>query len=164
MAIVEVRIDDRLIHGQVSTLWIPHLAVERLLIVDDEVAVDDDRKAILHFATPPQCKLSIFDAAKAAEKLTRGIDEGVRVMIVCASPVPLATMLELGYAVHGVTVGNMSRRDGTRELAKTAYVDDVELAAFDRLVAADIPVVLQPTPTSRKEHLAAAIAQLSKGH
>lgn len=163
MAIVEVRVDDRLIHGQVSTLWVPNLQIDRILIVDDAIARDEDRKGVLKFATPPQCKLSIFDAAKAAEKLSRNIDDGIRVMIVCASPEPLVAMADHGYSVQTVTVGNLSRREGTRELAKTAYVTDDELSAFASLVARGIAVTLHPTPTSRKENLAAGIEELQKG-
>lgn len=162
MAIVDVRIDDRLIHGQVSSMWVPHFSVERILIVDDRVAADEDRKAVLRFATPPQCKLSVFDAAKAAEKLSRHIDEGIRVMIICATPEPLAKMSELGYRVRTVTVGNMSRREHTRELALTAYVTDEELAAFAELESQGVELVFQPTPSSRRENLAGAIAKLQK--
>ena len=81
MAIVEVRVDDRLIHGQVCGYWIPQFDVQRILIVDNEIVNDENRKVSLKFGTPPRCKLSIFDSKKAAEKLLRKIDEGIRVMI-----------------------------------------------------------------------------------
>jgi len=158
MAIVEVRIDDRLIHGQVSNLWAPHFGAERLLIVDDAVARDEDRKAILKFGCPPQCKLSIFDAATAAEKLGRKIDEGIKVMIIAASPIPLLRMHELGYPVSSITVGNMSRREGTRQVANLAYADDEELAAFTKLLDLGVQIAFQPTPTSRREDLTAAVS------
>ena len=97
MAIVEVRVDDRLIHGQVCGYWIPQFDVQRILIVDNEIVNDENRKVSLKFGTPPRCKLSIFDSKKAAEKLLRKIDEGIRVMILVRSPEPLAEMLDYGY-------------------------------------------------------------------
>src|SRR3954452_21489199 len=159
MAIVEVRIDDRLVHGQVSNLWVPHFSAERLLIVDDAVANDEDRKAILKFGCPPQCKLSVFDSATAAEKLSRKIDDGINVMIIAASPIPLLRMYELGYPVSSITVGNMSRREGTQQVANLAYADDEELAAFAELLELGVEVAFQPTPTSRREDLTAAITK-----
>ncbi|WP_336662619.1 PTS system mannose/fructose/N-acetylgalactosamine-transporter subunit IIB [Leucobacter sp. USHLN154] len=163
MAITEVRIDDRLIHGQVSTLWVPNLQIERLLIIDDKVAIDEDRKNVLKFATPPQCKLSVFDAIKAAEKLSRNIDAGTKVMIVCASPEPLVTMSNLGYTVPRITVGNLSRREHTQVLAQTAYVTKPELEAFATLVSQGAEVAFQPTPTSHRENLAVEIQKLQEG-
>ena len=62
MAIVEVRVDDRLIHGQVCGYWIPQFDVQRILIVDNEIVNDENRKVSLKFGTPPRCKLSIFDS------------------------------------------------------------------------------------------------------
>ncbi|GHJ26825.1 MULTISPECIES: PTS system mannose/fructose/N-acetylgalactosamine-transporter subunit IIB [Streptomyces] len=164
MAIVEVRIDDRLIHGQVSNLWVPHFGVERLLVVDDAVAADEDRKAVLRFACPPQCKLSVFDTAKAAEKLSRGIDAGIRVMIVAVGPIPLLRMQELGYRLPSITVGNMSRRPGTRQVANLAYANGEELAAFQGLLNFGVTLAFQPTPTSRREDLTAAVTKMNEGH
>ena len=43
MAILDVRIDDRLIHGQVCGFWIPHYSLERIAIVDDEIVNDEIR-------------------------------------------------------------------------------------------------------------------------
>ena len=56
MAIVEVRVDDRLIHGQVCGYWIPQFDVQRILIVDNEIVNDENRKVSLKFGTPPRCK------------------------------------------------------------------------------------------------------------
>lgn len=36
-----IRIDDRLIHGQVATMWSNKLGVTRLMVVNDNVAKND---------------------------------------------------------------------------------------------------------------------------
>ena len=46
MAILDVRIDDRLIHGQVCGFWIPHYSLERIAIVDDEIVNDEIRRPL----------------------------------------------------------------------------------------------------------------------
>ena len=38
MSIIGVRIDGRLIHGQVANLWATKLNISRIMVVDDEVA------------------------------------------------------------------------------------------------------------------------------
>ena len=86
MAILDVRIDDRLIHGQVCGYWIPQYSLERIAIVDDVIVNDETRKTALKFGMPEKCKLSIFNSEKAADKFNRKIDEGIRVMILCNSP------------------------------------------------------------------------------
>ena len=41
------RIDDRLIHGQVATVWAKEANAERIIVCSDEVAKDDIRKTLL---------------------------------------------------------------------------------------------------------------------
>ena len=38
MSIIGVRIDGRLIHGQVANLWTTKLNISRIMVVDDDVA------------------------------------------------------------------------------------------------------------------------------
>lgn len=52
MNIVGARIDGRLVHGQVANLWIPMLSVDRVIVIDDKVAVSDIEKSGIRMATP----------------------------------------------------------------------------------------------------------------
>lgn len=45
--IVLVRIDDRLIHGQVMTSWLNYTSANKIMIIDDEVANDAFMKSVL---------------------------------------------------------------------------------------------------------------------
>ena len=36
MMIPSLRVDDRLIHGQIATTWIPEYGIEQVIIVDDK--------------------------------------------------------------------------------------------------------------------------------
>ena len=47
MAVKIVRIDDRLIHGQIVQGWLKTIDVDKILIVSDEVANDEMQKILL---------------------------------------------------------------------------------------------------------------------
>ena len=113
MAILDTRIDDRLIHGQVCGYWIPQYSLQRIAIVDDDIVNDETRKTTLKFGMPENCKLSIFGSAKAADKFIRKIDEGIKVMILCNSPVPILRMAEAGYQVPYITIGKYVQPSGS---------------------------------------------------
>lgn len=72
MEIVNVRIDDRLIHGQVATVWSQVTRATRIMVVDDAVVKDPVNKEALKMACPSQCKLSILTVEKAAANLCAG--------------------------------------------------------------------------------------------
>lgn len=59
-----VRIDDRLIHGQVATVWAKVTKVNRILVVSDEVAKDTLRKTLLKQAAPPGVAVNVITIDK----------------------------------------------------------------------------------------------------
>ena len=44
--IIHIRIDDRLIHGQVATMWTNNLGATRIMVINDEVANNDLQKSV----------------------------------------------------------------------------------------------------------------------
>ncbi|MEZ0240776.1 MAG: PTS sugar transporter subunit IIB, partial [Chloroflexota bacterium] len=51
MTLKLVRVDDRLIHGQVVAIWLKALRAQRIVIVDDRTAADEFLREILELAS-----------------------------------------------------------------------------------------------------------------
>lgn len=160
MAILDVRIDDRLIHGQVCGFWIPQYSLERIAIVDDVIVNDEVRKAALKFGCPEKCKLSIFSSEKAADKFNRKIDEGIKVMILCNSPVPILKMAEYGYQVPYITVGNMATKPEAVQVKKTVFVSPEEKDAFRKLIDRGVAIYSQMVPNEPREDISDLLKNL----
>ena len=64
-----VRIDDRLIHGQIVASWVNVLRCNTIIVADDKAAGDDLQKMMLEMACPPNIKLAIKTVDQAAELL-----------------------------------------------------------------------------------------------
>ncbi|MDY2725715.1 MAG: PTS sugar transporter subunit IIB, partial [Anaerostipes faecalis] len=62
-----VRVDDRLIHGQVVTQWVKVFKAQKIVVIDTDVAKDKMQKNVLKFAAPPDMKVSILSVDKAVE-------------------------------------------------------------------------------------------------
>ena len=73
LGIIHVRLDERLIHGQVATMWLGNLGITRVMIVDDGVVKDELAKASLKTAVPGGLRLSILKTETAAARLLEGI-------------------------------------------------------------------------------------------
>lgn len=158
--ICDVRIDDRLIHGQVCGFWIPQYSLERIAIVDDEIVHDQTRKTALKFGCPEKCKLSIFDVDSAVDKFNRNIDAGIRVMILVSSPIPLLKMVEKGYKIKEITVGNMSTKPNAVQIKKTIFVSPEEKEAFIKLSEYGVNIVSQMVPSEPRENIIADIRKV----
>lgn len=116
--IVNVRIDDRLIHGQVAAVWSLVTKATRIMVVDDQVVKDPVNKEALKMACPKQCKLSILTVSRAAENLCAGKYEGEKVFIVAKSPATIRGLYDGGFHMERVNVGNMGGKQNTKMLKK----------------------------------------------
>ncbi|WP_270640721.1 PTS system mannose/fructose/N-acetylgalactosamine-transporter subunit IIB [Longibaculum muris] len=143
---VHIRIDDRLIHGQVATRWATGLKVNRIMIIDDQVAVNETEKSVLRMAAPAGVNTSILQFDKAVANIKNGNYAGQRVMLVVKSPVILVKMMEAGIQLLPVNVGNMSNRPGTTQYKKSVSMTDEEKVAVEKLLQAGIKVTAQMVP------------------
>jgi hypothetical protein len=143
---VHIRVDDRLIHGQVATRWSTGLRVNRIMVIDDTVAANDTEKSILRMAAPAGVNTSILGFEKAVANIQNGNYEGQRVMLIVKSPVTLVKMLEAGVELLPVNIGNLSNRPGTTQYKKSVSMTSEEKEAVDTLLKAGIHVTAQMVP------------------
>ena len=143
---VHIRVDDRLIHGQVATRWATGLKVNRIMIIDDAVAVNETEKSILRMAAPAGVNTSILQFEKALANIKNGNYAGHRVMLVVKSPVILVKMMEAGINLLPVNIGNMSNRPGTTQYKKSISMTEDEKAAVEKLLQSGIKVTAQMVP------------------
>ena len=83
-----VRVDDRLIHGQVMTAWMKTLRADEIIVVDDRVAKDDFMLFVLQNAAPKGVKVVALSEDDAVAKLQEGLK--VPSYILCKSPLSLS--------------------------------------------------------------------------
>lgn len=67
-----LRIDSRLLHGQVATDWAKNTAIERILVVCDQAAGDNIRKTLLMQAAPPGIKVHVLTVSKTVSSTGTG--------------------------------------------------------------------------------------------
>ena len=146
MEIVNVRIDDRLIHGQVATVWSQVTGATRIMVVDDQVVKDTINKEALKLACPKQCKLSILTVEKAAANLCAGKYQGERVFLVAKSPKTMRRLYDAGFHMDQVNVGNMGGKQNTRMLKKAVSVSEEDIADFLYLSQQGVTITAQMVP------------------
>ncbi len=144
--IVNIRIDDRLIHGQVATVWSRTTQADRIMVVDDDVIHDVVNKEALKMACPQQCKLSILSAEKAAANLAANKYEGQKVFIVAKSPKTMRAIYDAGYHFDTVNVGNMGGKQNTKMLKKAVSVSAEDAANFRYLAEHGVRITAQMVP------------------
>lgn len=151
--IIHIRIDDRLIHGQVAMFWTNELHATRIMVINDEVANNNMQKSLLRMAAPANVATSIITREKAVENIAADKYDGQRVLIVVKSPVDILYLVEHGLPIRSLNVGNISGRDHTTRIRQNINVTDEELSAFKQLLDKGIEITTIMTPNDAKTYL-----------
>lgn len=130
---VNVRIDERLIHGQVAALWAKELLLERIIIIDNEIIHDPTRKLLLKTACPSTIKLSIISVKKAVENIKNKKYQDERCMILVRWPETLEQLGDEGIYFDEVCIGNMPNKPGTKMITNQIFVSEKQRALFKKL-------------------------------
>lgn len=148
MAIVHVRIDDRLIHGQVAMIWTNSLSATRIMVVDNDASNSDLIKMSLKLATPTSVSLSVLTIEKAAARILTGAYDGQRVLLVIRSPENLLKLIKHGVMVDCANLGNQAPKGVATALNDTVALTEDSIEACRQLRKLDVKLTLKRLPTS----------------
>jgi mannose/fructose/N-acetylgalactosamine-specific phosphotransferase system component IIB len=156
MTLVLCRIDDRLIHGQVVVGWGRPLEIDRIVLVDDEVAASEFEQELYRMAVPESMAVE-FVATDAIGGRLAGLAAGrERVLVLTGSVAAMAAVAAAGPGlVRGVNVGGLHDAPGRREYLRYVFATDAELRELAALAEAGVAVSAQDLPDARPVPLAA---------
>ncbi len=152
--IVNFRLDERLIHGQVATYWTRVLNATRIMVVDDDILQDEIAKSALKAAVPSGLKLSILSTITASRKINEGAYTGQRVFLLVKKPETIKKLLDFDVKIPEVNIGNMGQREGRKQVKASVYCTDEERSILLDIDKAGIPVYAQMVPNDEKKKFA----------
>lgn len=145
MGIIHIRVDDRLVHGLVATMWANYVGTTRLMVVDDATSENQLVKASLKIATPAGISLSVLSVEKAAENILSGKYENQKVMVIVKTPVVLWQLYEKGVKFNQVNMGNITYTQDKTKVAKTVSVSPADVEAIKNLTKHGVKITSQLT-------------------
>lgn len=140
MSIINSRVDDRLVHGQVATSWIRGLQIQVVVVVDDEIAKDSAQKAILKMAAPAETKVYALSVDGFLERYRKGILDKYRVMLVFANVYAPLELVKKGFELKELNLGGMRFRDGRKQITKSLSVNLEEEKIIKELIKRGVHV------------------------
>ena len=145
MAVEFVRVDDRLLHGQVVTTWVKTLQLEQCIVVNDAIAGDKFQQSLLEMAAPEGMRVVFFTPEKFAEVAAQNPIKR-RTMLLFNHPRDVLRIIDLGYKPNALNIGGMKNNGKQRQITKAVAVDDEDTAVLQAIVNAGVPVTIQMVP------------------
>ena len=152
MSLRLVRIDDRLIHGQVVASWLRAIGARRIVIVDDATARDEFLREVLMLAAPQGVPVEVHDVAGGAARCSELALTLEPVMVLARSPRTMLALRQAGVPIEVVDLGGMGAGPGRRRLHRSISVspDEIrELRELEQLgTRVEIQIVADDRPIS----------------
>lgn len=160
MIINLARIDDRLIHGQVATVWSRVSEVSRIIVVSDEVAADKVRVMLLKQVAPTGITVSVVDVAKGKRVYDNPKYQNDKVMLLFTNPTDVLRLVKLGVDIKSVNIGGMSYKEGKKQVTKAICVDQADIDAFKGLNDLGIELEIRPVPDDKKKNMMKVLEEI----
>ncbi len=142
-----VRIDDRLLHGQVAYSWKSALSYEAIVIANDSASNDEIRKAALKMAVPPGVKLAIRSITAAAELVNNPKLEKVKVLVICANPKDVYDLLSLIKEKPKINLGGIQSADDKKMFSRAVYLNSEDIEYLDKIEILGYEIEVRQTPS-----------------
>lgn len=154
--ITALRVDDRLIHGQVSMTWTKQLAVQGIVVANDEAANDNTQKMALKMAVPGGIKSLIKPVDEAIRILNNPKASRMRILVLTRTVKDALKIRQSVGEIGFLNVGNTGRFDGIDVseklvLTPTIMLTDSEQQALKELVALDPKICMQQVPNDEQK-------------
>ncbi len=157
--VVLARVDDRLIHGEVVSVWTPSLSVNHIIIADDAVAADKFNCRVIKTLAPVGVKVNVYSVDEASEKLKGEPVKGERIMILAKTPITFLCLINRGVELNKINLGGMGIRDNRTPFIKNVACSPEEIESIKNMISKNVYVFYQLVP---EQQVIDAASQLKK--
>lgn len=155
-----IRLDERMIHGQVAIKWSRHLSVDRIVVVNDKAASNSIIKESLMMAAPATAKTAIKGVEDSIKLLNDPRGASHKMLVIVSNPDDLLKIIQNVPDIPLVNVGNYGRvaskvnGEERKTYRRNLYAYDSEVAVLKKVIATGIKCVYQTIPDDAPEDLA----------
>lgn len=150
-----LRVDDRLIHGQVAVMWSKQLAVTRIIVANDEIAANELQASALKMAAPAGVKAAILPVEKAQGIINDPRSEGMKILTISNNPQDLRDVLKGVSERPVLNIANYGRIGGSladkKKITETVYLTQEDIETVREIHDMGVEIIYQPLPNDPRE-------------
>lgn len=152
-----LRVDHRLLHGQVAFSWTQYVGADCILIANDNVPEDELRKTTIKLAKPPSVKLVIKNINDAIESIKSGVTDKYHLFIVVESVNDAWRIASAFEGIKSINLGGIKAKAGSKNISKAINLLPEEIEQLQQLVGKGVEVEIRQVPNDRKQLFAQCV-------
>ena len=151
--IVLLRIDHRLLHGQVAFSWTKSISTDCILIASDAVVQDELRMTALRVSKPNGVKLVMKNIEDSLKALNSGVTDKYKLMILCENIEDASKLAFVYDKITSINLGGIKNESGKRQISKAISVNDAEVELLKKLNEKGIELEVRMVPDDAKQNV-----------
>lgn len=155
-----IRIDFRLIHGQVITKWSNKVAANKIIVVNDELSQDDFMADIYVMAAPPGIEVEVLSEDDFIKSANIGKYESGNILVLFKNIRDTLNVVKKGIVFSAIQIGGLGGGTNKKSITKGIYVSGDDIKDLQELQNANIEVSFQVTPEEARLSLEKALKKL----
>lgn len=148
-----LRIDDRLVHGQVAYAWTGALDANMILVSNDTVVHDEFKKMTLNLATPAGVKLVTKSVEDSIKFLNSPESKNVKIFVLVDNSADALRLAKGVNELKTVNIGGIRMSNGKKMKTPAVALDDTDIANFMEIEAMGIEVEIRQVPSEKRKRL-----------
>lgn len=147
-----LRVDDRLLHGQVAVSWTKVLGIQTIVITNDSVVNDEFLKMTLGLAKPLDVELKIINVDEGIEFINENYDNKKSVMVIVNNLIDARRIIE-ATKINSLNIGNMRERKGSSRYSFSMALTSEDVDVCKDLLANGVEIEQRMLPSDSKVYI-----------
>ena len=152
------RIDNRLVHGQIISTWMPHLRLKRFVVINDNLPNNALRMKMFRMAIPLAVEFSAMTIEQAGKTLNASLQSDVPTIVLLESIDDAVRLFEQGHPFTNLNIGNIHHGPGRRSYTPSVFLSDVDIAKLKDLFRRGVRCEIKSLPTQDSMDLSPLLA------
>jgi sorbose PTS system EIIB component len=153
MPLALVRIDARLIHGQIIEAWVPYLKLNCILVADDAVASNAIQVNIMRMAVPREIELVIKGLRESVDCIQRGEWERKKVLVILSSCESAYRIYNYGLKFSSLNIGNIHYGFDRIQITPSICLNNEDITYLRKLEEEGVEVEFRTVPRQKPTRL-----------
>lgn len=151
-AVKLVRLDYRLIHGQVITKWNNKVQATEIIIIDDMLTKDSFMMDIYTMAAPPGIKVSVITEDEFIERNINNKLNNGNILVLLKNVKTLKDLVDKDLIFKEVQIGGLGGGKNSKQIVTGITITPEDLKLLKYVFEKGVDIYFQVTPEENKVH------------
>ena len=152
------RIDNRLVHGQIISTWMPHLRLQKFVVINDALPTNTLRMKMFRMAIPHTVDFQALSIDEAARSLSASLRPDTPAIVLLETIEDAVRLFEAGHPFTNLNLGNVHHGPGRRSYTPSVFLSEADISQLKVLFRRGVRCEIKSLPTQDPMDLSPLLA------